>query len=274
MHCLAITHVSCTPCKAHHGGLPSAWSCIPVRQRQWGFLVPFKGCKSQLARDNDTRVTTPAVEKHNPFVPCRITEWSEGDSYLRIIWDLDPRLRLWWNRRATHLQPGPVVRMIYIGSKNRRIAKTMGSAHIVVPLFQTDLCSLGKPIQRCQILERLVSSAATNVFIFCAQLQSRIPLIPLVFRFQLWDNMGYFIEVYWMFTQGSTVNRQWNSLWKLTKIYTTVRNLRTLGKAYSKCCHCLKPVMFMLDHKMVPKMPKSLVQFRGSTFTDKICIFK
>lgn len=181
-HCLAITHVSCTPCKAHQGGFLSAWSCIPVTQRQWGFLVPFKGCKSQLVRDNETRVTTPAVEKHNPSVPCRITPWSEGDSYLRSIWDLDPKLLLRWNRWATHLQPGPVARMIYIGSKNRRNAKTMGSAHIVVPLFQTDLCSGGKPIQPCQILQRLVSSAATNVFIFWAQLQSRIPPIPLVFR--------------------------------------------------------------------------------------------
>ncbi len=203
---LAITHVNCTPCKAHHGGLLSAWSCIPVTQRQWGFFVPLKGCKSQLVRDNETRVTTPAVEKHNPSVPSRITLWSEGDSYLRIIWDLDPRFQLWWNRWATHLQPGPVVRMIYIGSKNRRNAKTMGSAHIVVPLFQTDLCSMGKPIQPCQILQCLMSSAATNVFIFWAQLQSRIP--PIVIRFQLWDNMRYFIEVYWVFTQGSTVNTQ------------------------------------------------------------------
>lgn len=158
------------PCNhpRHHGGLHPAWSCIPVTQRQWGFLVPFKGCKSQLVRDNETRVTTPAVEKHNPAVPCHITPWSKGDSYLRIIWDLDPRLRLWWNWWATHLQPGPVVRMIYLGLKNRRNAKMMGSAHIVVPLFQTDLCSVGKPIQPCQILQRLVSSAATNVFIFWA----------------------------------------------------------------------------------------------------------
>lgn len=181
--------------------------------------MPFKGCKSQLVRDNENRVTTPAVEKHNPSVPCHITAWSEGDSYLRIIWDLDPRLQLWWNRLATHLQPGPVVRMIYIGSKNRRNAKKMGSAHIAVPLFQTDLCSMGKPIQSCQILQRLVSSAASNVFIFCTQLQSiifSIPPVPLVFSFQLWDNMRYFIEVYWMtegtFTQGNTVNTKKNRL--------------------------------------------------------------
>ncbi len=118
------------------------------------------------------------------------------DSYLRIIWD-------WTPDSGCGRSDGPHICSLGLSwgwlhrLEKQKKCQNDGKRSRCGPPLQTDLCSMGKPIQPCQILQRLVSSAATNVFIFWAQLQSRIPPIPLVSAFNsetIWDTLLKFTK--------------------------------------------------------------------------------
>lgn len=193
-------------------------------------------------------MTTPAVEKHNLSVPCHITLRFEGDSYLRIIWDLHPRLQLWCNRWPHICRPGLSWAWFTQARKTEEMPKRREALTLWSPSFKLIYVpwgSLSSPAKFfsvwCPVLLQMSLSFALNsdleCFPFCQ--------FHLSSGLNSWDDLRNFMEVYW---------RNIYSGWDFKDVpqFTELREIQRSGQNVQKILLFSKTrVMFMLDRKVI-----------------------